>query len=421
MCPGVGAALRPRGNENSCVNSWQRLLFALLCGVVLFEGFDTNVISIVLPYVGREFVANPARLGTALSIIAFGAILAFFTIRLSDRFGRRPVILGAIFGFGLFTLATAFAQNLWQLIILQLCVRVCLVTQISTAYILLNETMSANIRGRASGLMAASASVGSALPAMLLEPAIASGFGWRALFVVGALPLAFLPLLWRGLRESEIWLAARESASRPDRANLRTQLRAVLTPQLRWHFLAVSALWFVIAFWSAATFSFLTFYVIEERGWTPRQIQIIAPAALVAAFLGYAIAGVLMDRIGRCRTAALLLGLSAIATALCFRAANAWAIGAGWILLQLALGIWVVGHVITTELFPVDVRASAYGLAHNLIGRWGFVAGPVTVGWLTTSFGAMSNAIVALSVINLLAVPLVLWVLPETRGADLAR
>lgn len=90
-------------------------------------------------------------------------------------------------------------------------------------------------------------------------------------------------------------------------------------------------------------------------------------------------------------------------------------------LLQLALGIWVVGHVMTTELFPTEVRASAYGLAQNLIGRWGFVAGPAAVGWLAVPFAGTSNAIVALSFINLLAIPLVLWALPETRDADLGQ
>lgn len=407
------------------MNPGQRLLFALLCGVVLFEGFDTNIAGIVLPYVGREFAAGPAALGTSLSVIGLGAVLAFFAIRLGDRFGRRPVILGAVLGFGLFTLATAFVQSLGQLIVLQLGARICLVTQLATAYILLSETLPADSRGRANGLMGAAASVGAALPAMLLQPAVASGHGWRALFVLGALPLLLLPLLWRGVRESEIWLAGRArsaaaGAVRPSPAStLRTQFREVLAPQLRTRFLAVSALWLVINFWSAATLFFFTWYVVEERGWTPRHIQIVAPLALLFAFLGYALAGQLMDRIGRRRTAVLLLILATGATVFCFRATDAWAIGAGWMLLQLALGVWVVGHVMTTELFPTEVRASAYGLAHNLLGRWGFVAGPAAVSALAAPLGGTSHAIVALAFVNLLAIPLVLWALPETRGVDL--
>lgn len=403
------------------MSPWQRALFALLCGVVLFEGFDTNVVNVVLPYVGKEFAAGPAQVGGALSVIGIGAVLAFFSIRLSDRFGRRPVILASVLGFGLFSLATAVVQSLGQLVVLQLCARICLVTQISTAYVLLNETLSANIRGRASGVMAATASVGAALPAVLLQPVVDSGHGWRALFVIGALPLALLPLLWWGLRESEIWLAARAKTVDVGHATLRAQLRELLAPRLRKRFLAVSALWFVISFWTASTMYFFTYYVFTERGWTPQHIQRIAPAALMAAFLGYTLAGILMDRIGRRSAAALLLALATAATVFCFRATNAWAIGAGWMLLQLALGVWAVGHVMTTELFQTAVRASAYGLAANLIGRWGFVAGPAAVGWLAAPLAGTSNAIVALSFIALLAIPLVLWVLPETRGVNLGQ
>lgn len=408
----------------------QRILFALLCGVVLFEGFDTNVANIVLPYVGREFGAGPARLGTALSVIGLGAVLAFFTIRLGDRFGRRPVILGAVLGFGIFTLATACVRSLDQLIALQLCARVCLITQLSTAYILLSESLAAGIRGRANGLMGAAASIGAALPAVLLEPAVNSGYGWRALFVIGAAPLLLLPLLWRGVRESEVWLAnraggdgagARTAAARATAPSIGAQLRIVLAPALRARFLAMSALWFVINFWSAATLFFFTYYVFEERGWTPRHIRILAPLALLFAFGGYALAGLLMDRIGRRTTTVLLLGVACGATLFCFSATDAWAIGTGWLLLQLALGVWVVGHVMTTELFPTAVRASAYGLAHNLLGRWGFVAGPAAVGALAGPLGSTSHAIIALSIVNLLAIPLVLAVLPETRGVDLAQ
>ncbi|MBK7251861.1 MAG: MFS transporter [Gammaproteobacteria bacterium] len=402
----------------------QRLLFALLCGVVLFEGFDTNVAGIVLPYVGREFGAGSRALGSALSIIGLGAVLAFFTIRLGDRFGRRPVILGAVLGFGLFTFASAFVRSIDQFIVLQLCARVCLVTQLSTAYILLNEFLAADVRGRASGVMGAAASLGAALPAMLLQPAVDSGHGWRALFVIGALPLLLLPGLWRVLHESETWLAARGGADGMSGAapphTLLAQLRAVLTPQLRRRFIAISALWFLITFWSATLF-FFTYYAFEERGWTPRHLQVIALPALMSAVLGYSAAGWLMDRIGRRPATVLMLCLATTATVLCFRATGTWAVGTGWLLLQLALGIWAIGHVMTTELFPTEVRAAAYGLAHNLIGRWGFVAGPAAVGWLAGPLSGASYAIVALSVVNLLAIPLVLWVLPETRYVDLAQ
>lgn len=399
------------------MNSYQRQLFALLCGVVLFEGFDTNIANIVLPEIGREFSAGPRELGTALSAIGFGAVLAFFVIRLGDRFGRRPVLLASVLGFGLLTLATALVRSIEQLIVLQLCARVCLISQLSTAYILLSESLAAEIRGRASGMMGAAASLGAALPAALLQPAVASGYGWRALFVIGALPLLLLPFLWKGVRESEIWL--RRCGREAVMPSIRAQLGVLLAPQLRARFLAMSAVWFVINFWSAATLFFFTYYAFEERGWTPRHIQILAPFALVFALLGYSFAGWLMDRAGRRSATVILLCMATVATVFCFQVTNVWAVSAAWLALQVALGVWVVAHVTTTELFPTEVRASAYGLSHNLIGRWGFVGGPVAVGWLAEPLAGTSHAIVLLAFVNLLAIPLVLWVLPETRNTDL--
>ncbi len=398
---------------------YQRLLFALLCGVVVFEGFDAGVTNIVVPYVGKEFAAGPAELGTALALVGLGAVVAFFTIRLGDRLGRRPVILWSVLGFSLCSLATTFTRDLRQFVILQLCARVCLVTQISTAYILLSEALPADIRGRANGVMAGFASVGAALPAMLLHPAEASRYGWRSLFVIGATPLLLLPVLWVHVRESELYVTRRRDAEQP--RSTWQQFRTLTAPRLRVRFATMSAVWFVISFWSAATGSFFTYYVFQERGWTARNVQIVAPFALVCAFLGYGLSGWLMDRIGRRRAAATLLVLATIVTGVCYRAPNLYAISVGWILLQMVMGVWVVAHVINSELFATDVRAAANGLCENLLGRWGFVLGPAAVGWLAGPLGATSHAIVVLAFINLLAIPLLLWVLPETRQVDLSR
>ena len=401
------------------MSSYQRLLFGLLCGVVVFEGFDASVTNIVVPYVGKEFSAGPAHLGTALSLVGLGAVVAFFTIRLGDRCGRRPVILWSVLGFSLCSLATTFTRDLPQFVILQFCARVCLVTQISTAYILLSEALPAEVRGRANGLMAAFASFGAALPPMLLHPAEASAYGWRSLFVIGAAPLLLLPFLWLHIRESELYVVRRRQAQQLP--SVWRQLRTLTSPRLRVRFVTMSAVWFVISFWSAATMSFFTYYVFQERGWTARIVQIVAPFALICAFLGYALSGWLMDRIGRRRAAATLLVLATIVTGVCYRATNLWVISVCWILLQMIMGVWVVAHVINSELFATELRAAANGLCENLLGRWGFVLGPGVVGWLAGPLGATSHAIIVLACINLLAIPPLLWVLPETRQADLSR
>jgi MFS family permease len=396
------------------MTSYQRLLFALLCGVVVFEGFDAGVTNIVVPFVGKEFAAGPAELGTALAVVGLGAVVAFFTIRLGDRVGRRPVILWSVC-----SLATTFTRDLRQFVLLQFSARVCLVTQISTAYILLSEALPADIRGRANGFMAAFASFGAALPAMLLHPAEASAFGWRGLFVIGATPLLLLPALWLCIRESDLYVARRRDTHHLPAIG--EQLRTLTAPQLRVRFLTMSAVWFVISFWSAATGAFFTYYVLQERAWTTRDVQLVAPFALIFGFSGYALSGWLMDRIGRRRTAATLLVLATVVTMVGYHAKDFWVIAACWVVIQMLMGVWVVAHVINSELFATQVRAAANGLCENLLGRWGFVFGPGVVGWLAGPLGATSHAVMVLAGINLLAVPLLLWVLPETRQIDLRR
>jgi len=212
------------------LNSYQRTLFVLLCGVIVIEGFDANVTNIVMPYLGSEFAAGPARLGSALGLISLGAVIGFFTIRLADRLGRRPILLGAVLGFSLLSLCTSFARSLDQFIVLQLCARVCLVTLLSTAYILLSEELPPHIRGRANGLMGAFATIGAALPAMVLRPLENLGYGWRQLFVIGALSLLLLPALLKHVRESGVYLADLSAKTPP---SIASQFRTLWAPHLR--------------------------------------------------------------------------------------------------------------------------------------------------------------------------------------------
>ena len=393
-------------------------LFWLLGVVVVVEGFDTNVANVVLPYVGDTFTAGASELRNAQALIALGAVAAYFTIQSADRWGRRPVLLAAVVAFSGLSLATALAQDLRQFVILQFLARIALVTQLTIAYVLLSESMPATRRGRVNGMLAAFASIGAALPALLLAPLVSAGHDWRGLFVLGGLPLLVLPLLWRWVGESPAFLLGRQRGRVSQ--SLARQLGRLLAPDLRRRFLSVSGLWFVINFWVGATMFLFSFYAVRERGWTADDLQRVAPFGLICAFVGYVAAGRLMDAIGRRPAAAVLLVLGGIATLVTSKAESFVVVAAGWVCLQALQGIWPVAYTLTTELFPTEVRASANGLAHNLLGRWGQVAGPFAVNLLALELGTTGRAVAALACVNLLALPLLRWGLPETRQTELS-
>jgi putative MFS transporter len=72
----------------------------------------------------------------------------------------------------------------------------------------------------------------------------------------------------------------------------------------------------------------------------------------------------------------------------------------------------------STELFPTELRANGYAWSNNLLGRIGYVIGPVAVGWGAESFG-WGPAVAATAFGPLAALGLILLWMPETRGKEL--
>jgi putative MFS transporter len=394
------------------------VLFLLLCGVTSFEGFDTKLASLLLPLLGQEFQVGPEELGRVLSRLGAGTVAAFFIVRLADRFGRRPILLFALGGYSSLTLATYFSASLMQFTVLQFSARMLMVTQLALAYIILSEELPARVRGRANGLLGAFASVGAALPAAFLAPLEDTAVGWRGLFLLGALPLLLLPLLVAIVREPPVFVARRRAAPPP---SVIAQIRILFGSELRRRTAGVTLLWFTINFWSAAAVFFFTYYVFQERGWTARDLQLVVPAAVPFAFAGYSLGGWLMDAAGRRIAAAIFLALGTAIAIACYQVSGWWTIAASWVGLQMLQGIWPIASTMTAELFPTQVRAAAVGFTGNLVGRLGLVVGPQAVGALSVRLDSTGDAVSLLALLNLVAIPLLFYALPETRGVALDR
>ncbi len=393
------------------------LTLALLAVVVMFEGFDVSATSVVLPYLSAEFGTPTERLGQALAIIALGSMAAWVLLRLADRFGRRPLLLIAAAGFSLGSLATVLSDSVETYTGIQLVTRALLVSQVALAYLIVSESLPPKLRGRANGMLGAMGSFGAALPFMTIAPALETPLGWRLLFVIGAAPLLMMPLLFWRLRETPVWLAARERGL--PRPSALAELKQLAAPGLRRSFVAMSLLWFIINFASSVGGLFFSLYVVKERGWPPSDFATIAPFGLVGAFVGYMGAGLLSDAIGRRWTVCLFTGLLGALIMTCY-ASTAWfPIAASFIGLQAMLGIWVVGYTLNSELFPTELRGAANGWCNNLIGRWGVVIAPAVMGYLGKEMGGIGPAATVLAATAWLAIPLVLLMVRETRGQDL--
>ena len=396
-------------------------LFALLTIATFFEGFDTRLVALVQPVIGREFGASREALGQAVGLSSLGMVFAFFVIHLADRIGRRPVFLGALAGYALLTLATAFAPSLLAFTVLQFFARMAMVVELGLAYLILSEEMPAEIRGRVNGVFGGCVAIGASVPDALLHPLDQWGLGWRGLFLIGAVPLLLLPFYFRHLTETSAFRARASAPGRP-RAALARELEslfALLSSAHRSRLAGITALWLLVNFWSGTALYSFTLYVFEERGWRPEDLVLLPLGTIPCGLLGYALAGLAMDRIGRRGAACLYLLAASGATLLCYRATGGAMILAGYFALVGLGGVWAIVTTWTAELFPTTLRATASGFANNLVGRFGLVFGPIVAGLLGGARASTGEAVSLLAIVPLVGLPIA-WLLPETNAIALA-
>ena len=95
------------------------MLVLLLVVFVNLMGF--GVLLPILPFYGRSFHAPVWLVTWVFTAFSIGNFFAEPVWgRLSDRIGRRPILLGTIFASGLGFVALAFAPNIWMVLLIRL-------------------------------------------------------------------------------------------------------------------------------------------------------------------------------------------------------------------------------------------------------------------------------------------------------------
>jgi AAHS family 4-hydroxybenzoate transporter-like MFS transporter len=196
------------------MSAYQWLVLALCFWIVTMDGLDTAVMGFVAPVIMHDWSVSRAAFGPVMSAamvgLAVGALVAGPT---ADRIGRKKVLIGSVFCFGIFSLLCAFAETPTALVILRFLTGLGLGAAMPNSTTLLSEYVPSRSRSLLLTIMFTGFNFGSGAGGFVAAWLIPH-FGWRAVFMFGGiLPIVSVPLLIWLLPESARLLLVRKIAA----------------------------------------------------------------------------------------------------------------------------------------------------------------------------------------------------------------
>ncbi len=207
------ATARDNARERGSVTYVVLLAMVAALGGLLF-GYDTAVISGAIGFLQTRFELNAVMKGWAASCALIGCIGgACFAGTLSDRLGRKRVLLATAVLFAISAIGSALPRNLAELVIARILggIGVGMASMLSPLYIA--EVSPARIRGRLVSLNQFAIIFGmlvvyfvNARVAAIGDEAWNVAVGWRWMFGSETLPAALFLVLLFFVPESPRWL-----------------------------------------------------------------------------------------------------------------------------------------------------------------------------------------------------------------------
>src|SRR5271155_3661584 len=201
------------------------------------DGMDSFIYALVLPPALHELLpksgmdGSPANVGLvgsilfALFLVGWG--LAFIWGPIADRFGRARVLAASVLVYAVFTGAAALSQSVWQLGLFRLLAGIGIGGEWALAGTYVAEAWPEDRRKMGAGYLQTGYYAGFFLAAAL-NYTIGVHYGWRAMFLTGAVPIVVAILILTRVQETEKWQNAEAGSTEKVKP-----LREILGPRYR--------------------------------------------------------------------------------------------------------------------------------------------------------------------------------------------
>jgi putative MFS transporter len=390
----------------------------LIAVVNIFDQYDLMLFSLALKQIQDELLIPEAQLGELGAIVRLGAIPAFLFGVLADRVGRRQVLIVTIVGYTLLTGATAFAQDPVTFAVIQFFARMFAVAEVMLAYVVIAEELPPGARGWGAGALAALGALGSGLALSLFALVDVLPYGWRALYIIGLIPMTFIAWMRRTLPETQRFEAHR--AARTEAPSFASSFRPIvdLVRVYPGRIMLVGAAVFLLSFAEYPAGFFGAKYIQEVHGWAPWQYSVLGVAGGFIGIFGGTFAGRLSDRHGRRRVLVVFL-LAQPLLVMAFYNNPGLLVAPLWIAKVFAgMAGGVVLATYGNELFPTSYRSTAAG-ARTVLATIGGVLGLLAESVLYGVFESHWTAVSTLVLVAFVGPVIVYFGFPETSGREL--
>ncbi len=396
----------------------QILIIVIALTLNMLDGFDVTAMEFAANSIGEDLSLSPERLGLVFSVATAGMMIgAMFVAPLSDRVGRRTMILACTAFIGTSMALTAYAQNLPQLVVLRAITGLGVGSMLASLAAIASEYAPSRFRSFSVVFITAGYPLGATLGGFLVAPLIPV-YGWQSVFLAGGLAtLVMLIAAFFFMPDSLQFLLHRQPKNALQRINnilarLGKPALSALPAKKPAHEIDNANVFSLlkegrgsktIRLWMASFCCLISLYFLLS--WIPKLVVnsgLSESTGVYAsvAFNGGGVIGIMILGLLAARYSLSALIGSFLVLAASGMLAFALADGAANLMLYLAfIGFFISAgftglYAVAAKLYPTELRATGIGWAIGL-GRFGAVVGPYVGGVMIAGGSSMEFSFIA--------------------------
>ncbi len=361
-------------------------------------------------FIADSFGASDRTLGLALAFSRVGVLVSLFATALSDRLGRRRLILLSLAGVCVTNALAAAAPTFAAFTAMQVLNRGFVNTTAVVAAIAAIEEAPEGARAFAAAMLGLAGGFGYSFAVIALPFGDITPESWRIAFVLSGATIVFLPRISRNLVEGARFHALLASDV------VRGRVREVFGSVYGRRFLLLGLIAFLANIFNAPSAQLMNRYLADERGFSGAGIAAFrGVTSLLPGIFGVLLAGRLTETYGRRRVAAIGMVLATSTQMVFFlgRGPTIWVAAAISVVASASSGLALA--TLGTELFPTEVRGTSNAFL-LVVGVAGSATGLVLAGVLSDPVGGLGIAIAVCGIGALVAAVLLVPWLPESRA-----